>query len=330
MDAKTETKLRADLKRFKGLVTQYENNEVLADSIVATVRNAVAVFPTIPTPQLYVPDGSHYPETAVLVISDVHVGKKTPSYNPGVFVKRLHRLQDNTMSIITGLRTIRPIKKIVVVFCGDVVDAESVYPSQAVEHISHTVLDQIFTLALPAFTEFFTFLLANFEEVEVQAVRGNHGRQNAAKWTSSKSTNWDFVLYKALEVATRGQNRLVWNIHDKDWKALFRVEGQGFLATHGDMILRYYSLPHYGMTRQAERWQNAYRDKIRLTNFIYGHFHSAIAGMRFNQLSIFVNGSFVTDDEYAEEHIGVASVPEQLLLGVHPKKGISWRYVLSL
>jgi predicted phosphodiesterase len=330
MDEKAEVKLQADLRRFKALVTKYEGNETIVDRIVETVERSVEALPPIQAPKLYVPEGSHYPETAVLVISDVHVGKKTATYNPKVFVKRLHKLQEGLMSIITGLRTIRPIKKIVVVFCGDVVDAESVYPGQAVDFISHPVLDQIFTLALPAFTEFLLFLLANFEEVEVQAVRGNHGRQNAAKWTSSKSTNWDLVFHKALEVATRGQDRLTWNICDKDWKTIFRVEGQGFLATHGDMILRYYSLPHYGMTRQAERWQNAYRDKIRLTHFIYGHFHSAIAGMRFNQLNIFVNGSFVTDDPYAEEHIGVASIPEQILFGVHPKKGISWRYVLSL
>jgi len=52
--------------------------------------------------------------------------------------------------------------------------------------------------------------------------------------------------------------------------------------------------------------------------------------MRWNDLTIFVNGSWITDDEYAEEQLGVASVPEQLLLGIHPVYGVSFRHVIKL
>ena len=69
---------------------------------------------------------------------------------------------------------------------------------------------------------------------------------------------------------------------------------------------------------------------MKLDYFIYGHFHTSVAGMRWGQIISFLNGSFVTDDEFGEEHLAVGSVPEQLLLGVHPKYGVSWRYVLAL
>lgn len=92
----------------------------------------------------------------------------------------------------------------------------------------------------------------------------------------------------------------------------------------------YYNLPDYGMSRQATRWANAYRDKIKLTHFMFGHFHSLNAGKRFNQIIYYGNGSFVTDDDFAEENLGIYSKPEQLLVGVHPTKGVTWRYPMHL
>jgi len=222
------------------------------------------------------------------------------------------------------------VSKLYIAFCGDIIDAESVYPAQAVEHISIPIIDQIFTVGLPEFSKFLLDCSAYFPEIECHCVRGNHGRQNAAKWTSSKSTNWDFVFYKALQASMSTQDRIKWIIPTKDWKDTFKIYEEGFMMTHGDMIKRYYSSPFYGMTRQAERWSNAYRDRIKLTHFLYGHFHSLDAGMRHNRLRIYLNGSFVTDDPFAEEYIAVASVPEQLILGVHPTRGVTWRYAINL
>ena len=170
--------------------------------------------------------------------------------------------------------------------------------------------------------------LESFETVTVYCNRGNHGKHNAAKWSSSKTTNWDQVFYHALEAAVRN-DRIEFHLPGLDWKAMFRIQGHGFLAAHGDAIKRYYSLPWYGMTRQAMRWQNAYQSKIKLRYFMFGHNHNS-ALLRFNNVVIICNGSFITDDPYAEENLGVASVPEQSIMGVHPKHGVSWHYILNL
>ena len=330
-------KLEKSLRRYKALASKnlrlvklYEKEVDIVDKIVRVVRESIEIFPTIDLPIMYAPTEHHYEETALLLLSDIHIGKKTISYNPKVFVERLKRLQQSMMSIIAAQRSIRPVRKLIVVMNGDIVDAEAVYPSQSVDHIAIPIIDQIFTVGVPELTSFLLYCLANFEEVECICTRGNHGQQNAAKWSSSKSTNWDFVIYKALEATTSNQPRLKWNINVKDWKSVFKIYQFGFLATHGNMIKRYYNSPYYGMTRQAERWSNAYRNKLRLDYILYSHFHSMDTGMRHNNLQIFVNGSFTTDDPYAEENIGVTSIPEQLLLGIHPTYGVTWRYPLKL
>lgn len=330
-------KLEKSLRKYKALASKnlklvklYEKELDLTDKIVDVVRDSIELLPPIELPTFYIPTEHHHEESALLLLSDVHIGKKTISYNPKVFLKRLKKLQGSMMSIISAQRSIRPIKKLIIVMNGDIIDAEAVYPSQSVDHIAIPIIDQIFTVGVPELTSFLLYCLANFEEVECICTRGNHGQQNAAKWSSSKSTNWDFVIYKALEATTSNQPRIKWSINTKDWKSIFKVYNYGFLATHGNMIKRYYNSPFYGMTRQAERWSNAYRDKLRLDYILFSHFHSMDTGMRHNNLQIFVNGSFTTNDPYAEENIGVTSIPEQLLLGIHPKYGVSWRYPLKL
>ncbi len=311
------------------LVREYEKELDVVNALVETVETSLLKLPPIQPPRVISAKESKNEEVVGLLLSDTHIGKKTVSYNPKVFVKRLRVLESAMMSIVTAHRSIRPIKKLVVVMNGDIVDAESIYHGQSVDGISLPLIDQIFTVAVPELTNFLYFCLANFEEVEFYCQRGNHGRLNASKWSTSKSTNWDFVLYKALEGMTKNQDRLTWHINTKEWKSTFRIFNQGFMATHGDMIKMYYNMPYYGMSRQAMRWSNTYRSKIKLTHFLFGHFHSA-GSMRFNQVWMHCNGSFVTDDVFAEEHIGVASVPEQLLFGVHPKRGVTWRYPLLL
>lgn len=311
------------------LVKEYEKELDVVNEIVETVESALIKLPPIKPPKIVGAESSKNEEAVGLLLSDTHIGKKTASYNPRVFVKRLRRLEDAMMSIVTAHRSIRPIKKLVVVMNGDIVDAESIYPGQAVDGISIPLIEQIFTVGVPELTKFFYFCLANFEEVKVYCQSGNHGRLNASKWSTSKSTNWDYVLYKALEGGTQNQDRLKWHINTDDWKSTFRIFGHGFLATHGDMIKMYYNMPYYGMSRQAMRWANTYRNKIKLTHFLFGHFHSA-GTMRFNQVWLHCNGSFVTDDPFGERQIGVGSVPEQLLFGVHPRRGLTWRYPLLL
>ena len=329
-DKKEIRRLKAEARRLKRLLTVVEEDTFVADRIIRVIRDSIEALPPIQQPAIFVPDPSKHDETAILVLSDIHIGKKTPTYRPSVFVKRMACLKENMMSIVGAQRSARPIRKLVLVFNGDILDCESIYPMQATNGIAVPILDQIFSVGLPHLTDFIYFCLANFEEVTIYATPGNHGRLYQSKWTNHPSTNWDVVLYKSLEAATRNQPNLHWNICEVDWKALFRVEGHGFLATHGDMIRMYYNLPHYGQTRQATRWQSAYRDKIRLTYFIFSHFHSINTGSRFNQVVIFANGSWVTDDDFGERQLGVASVPEQLLLFCHPKHGVTARYAIAL
>ncbi|MFW6173696.1 MAG: metallophosphoesterase [Elusimicrobiota bacterium] len=323
-----ENKKDAKIRRLKRIIRDQSKQNEIIDRIVSVVSDSIIEMPNIEVPEL--PDfTADNDETVLFLISDVHVGKKTKSYNSKVFNVRLDNLRNSAMSIVSDRRTSRPLKKVIVCFNGDIVDNESIYPGQAVDGIDVNIVHQIFSKALPKFAEFLNMLLKNFEEVEIKCTPGNHGRINQAKWVSAKSSNWDIVFYKALEAMFTEQERISFDIAVEDWKILFEEKGHGFLVTHGDMIRVYYNLPFYGATRQAQRWQAAYREQIKLSYFLFGHFHSP-GYMTFNQSQIIFNGSFVTDDSFAERNIGVAADPKQMIMGIHPKHGVTWRYALNL
>jgi len=117
---KKETRrLKAEIRRIKSLAKHYENESYVTDRIVRVVQNAVESLPPIEVPKFRAPKEATHDEVAVIFLSDCHIGKKTRSYNPRVFAKRLRKLEKAMLSIVTGLRGIRSIKKLVVVLGGD-------------------------------------------------------------------------------------------------------------------------------------------------------------------------------------------------------------------
>ena len=201
-------RLKADLRKTKRLLRLAEEEGYAFQRLLHVVRDSLVSLPPLEVPKFIVQEGAGSEEVALLMLSDVHVGKKTKTFNHNVFIKRLRKLEQSMISVITAHRAIRPIKELVIVFNGDVIDAESIYPSQSVDHASLKLVDQIFSYALPQFTQFLYFCLENFERVTVYGNKGNHGRLNASKWSSSKSSNWEFIFLKALEAVTKQQPRI--------------------------------------------------------------------------------------------------------------------------
>ena len=195
----TLRRTRADNRRLRTIISQYEKNDDITDRVVTIVRNSMESLSPVAPPEKHHPDIDKKEESMLLLLSDVHIGKKTKSYNAKKFIQRLNTLKEGLFDIVDMHRKIRKVDKLYIAFDGDIIDAEAIYPGQSVDGIDAVILDQIYTVGLPAFTSFLQDCSAYFSEIECHCVKGNHGKQNAAKWSSSKSTNWDNVFYKSLE-----------------------------------------------------------------------------------------------------------------------------------
>lgn len=327
VEAKTiDDRILEEQQKIKKAFTAREEKELVRKSamvanVTDAVREAITVMPPPKFGKLPTFKKSNDEETAVLVLSDTHVGKKTQSYNSQVFANRLESVSQGVARITELQRSDHPVRKLVVIMDGDMVDGEGIYPTQAY-HVDQAVLNQVFKIAVPAFSEFLTNMSHMFEQVDVHCVRGNHGRTGRF---AEETSNWDLVLYNTLEIATAHNPRINWHI-TSDWYQTFDIMGMTLMVTHGHQIKSVLNLPFYGMTTKGMRWQGS------VTHFdllIIGHYHSKIY-FRWNDFELMMNGTMVSHDEFAREVVGMESSCEQTLFFVHPRKKVTAYYSLQL
>ena len=260
-------------------------------------------------------------EEAVLVLSDVHVGKVTKSYNPEIFKERLKKVNTGMLRIIELLRNGYKVDTLNIILGGDIVDGEGIFPTQAMT-IDQGVLKQVFQTGVPEFSNMFINLLNYFKKVKVHCVRGNHGRNGRF---ADETSNWDIALYEACRIATQNYKNIEWNI-SYDWNNLFKIYDWKFLLVHGHQIKMAMQIPHYGITSKGMRWQGSMG---HFDYLILGHFHVA-QYCEWNDFEYCMNGTFSSDDEFSQEIIGLMGSCKQLFFGVHPRKGLTWRYKINL
>ena len=260
-------------------------------------------------------------EEAVLVLSDVHVGKVTKSYNPEVFKERLKKVNTGMLRIIELLRNGYKIDTLNIILGGDIVDGEGIYPTQAMS-IDQGALKQVFQTGVPEFSNMFVNLLKYFKKIRIHCVRGNHGRCGRF---ADETSNWDIALYEACKIATQNYKNIEWNI-SYSWENIFKIYDWKFLLVHGHQIKMAMNVPHYGITSKGMRWQGSMG---HFDYLILGHFHVA-QYCEWNEWEYMMNGTFSTDDEFSQEVIGLMGSSKQLFFGMHPRKGITWRYKINL
>ncbi len=265
--------------------------------------------------------GKKEEEEAVLVLSDIHVGKVTKSYSPEVFKERLKTVNNGMLRIIELLRNGYKIDTLNIILGGDIVDGEGIFPSQAMS-INQGALKQVFQTGVPEFSNMFINLLFYFKKIRIHCVRGNHGRVGRF---ADETSNWDLALYEACKASTQNYKSIEWNI-SYNWENMFKIYDWKFLLVHGHQIKMALNIPHYGVTNKGMRWQGSMGGFDYL---VMGHFHSAQM-CEWNNFEYFMNGTFSTDDEFSQEIIGMMGSAKQLFFGIHPRKGVTWRYKINL
>lgn len=301
---------------------------IKTDNAVAIIENliksCVEASPIVNLPKYNIKQGVGDEEEAVLLLSDLQVGNKTPSTNMKVISERMEKLAQGVIKITTLHRNSIPIKKLNIFIMGDMIQSEDIQTKVDLDALECVLMDQMFKGSVPMVEKLLLTLAPLFPSgIDCWCVPGNHGglgRLNAA------TTNWDTIIYKILEAKLKGYPQIRWHIAEKLFYQKVEIMKTTFLLAHGDMIPRYLNIPIYGITQRAMRWQGSLGDFDVMT---LGHFHTPIR-MDWNQVEILINGCFVSEDQWVVKVIGMATEPSQIFFGVHPKKQITWYYKIKL
>lgn len=332
------------LETHQKLQTSYERSlRQLADAkdkkagLIEAVERAATeaaqglAFKPIPEPKLI---ATGKPEVAVVMLSDVQLGKVTPTYDSATAEKRVEQYADKVIELTRIQRAAHPVREVHLWFLGDMIEGELIFPGQQFL-IDSSLFRQVMIDGPRIFGGFIRRMLAEFEVVKVFGIIGNHGRMGGrASRDYNPENNGDRMLYHFMrEIFTAsGQDRVEWVIpfeeNEKAWFAVDDIGGYRTLLLHGDQ-LKYGPRAPSTMQKILSWKAGGIGPGNGFDDIAYGHWHQ-IQRMRYTNTTARINGSTESSNTYAQEFMANMDDPSQWLLFVKPGKGVTAEYQVWL
>lgn len=321
------TRLLRKMEREKKTKRDY------VDAIKMAVDDNLALMTLKPVKATKFSGGPGTEETAVAVLSDWQLAKVTPSYNTQVCEERIEIYGDKLLKIVSMQRKDHPVKILRVWILGDIVEGELIFPGQSFL-IDSSLYRQVTLDGPRILCNFLRKMLANFDEVHVVGVIGNHGAIGGrSRRDMNPETNADRMLYQICRQILEKEERLHWNIPDGDsernWYAVDKVGAKSFLLAHGDQVRGGFGgFPFYGLAKKTWGWATGAVPE-HFDEVLIGHWHQPTR-VTLNRITARVNGSTESTNTYAMEQLAAVGRPSQWLLFVHPETGVSGEYCVWL
>jgi len=308
--------------------------EILEDRIVAEFHNHLCSggMPDLKISPPPVRPRNGTSPTAVLVLSDLHVGQTIDSreienlgnYSPAVTVSRLHLMELEVARILKD----RPIEKLLLLLAGDIVHG----------HLGHSMEDDLtipialqVDLALHLLFQFICRLSTLVPLVEIHGVAGNHGRWPGMRKmpTDRRWSNLDTIVYSSLSALCQAADlKNVATDERFSARRTIRVGNFTIELLHGDQI-RGGGYCVSGMTREVTNatLRNLQAGRSAVDYFVVGDKHFS-ASLPIGSGAFIVNGSFVGVDPFGMNFI--PSPPSQTLFFLDPLVGKTETHELRL
>ena len=257
-------------------------------------------------------------EVALVHATDWQGSKVTTSYNSEIMRQRVMDFANKTVSITDVQRSDHPVKDCTIMFGGDMVEGLFNYSAQLWE-IDASLFTQFTTVSF-LMVDFVRVFLANFENVNVVAEWGNHGRIGSKRDHVPKGDNVDRMCYEFARQMLASEKRLKWEDCPEDIQQV-EIGNYRALLMHGDEVGRAGFASPSAWQAAGNRWKaGAY--KWMFQDIFLGHYHRFAQEPMSDQTgNIYWTGSTESDNRYARDSMAVSGVPSQRLHFVDPVKG---------
>lgn len=309
------------------------------EQLVASVKE-LAPRSYSPLPPVHrVSAGKGKPQSAVLFLSDTHVGQVIDSaqtlgfggYDFEMFLARLKFYEEAVTSILRD-HTTTALTELVVVMGGDMLHGALNHAAEVAQH--HTLFSQWYG-AGHAFAQFLRNLAPLVPQVRIVCTVGNHtrwGHQHKMP-TDQRFSNLDSFCYAYTEALTREIPNLLWSLDTQPF-TLFEVQGFLFHLSHGDQLKggdRALGIPNHAVGRLVSASNQLFGKEGKPSPHYYmvGHLHRSIV-LPHAKGSFIVNGGFPGIDGFGLAS-GFSPVdPKQVFFLVHPRYGKTACYDIEL
>ena len=261
-----------------------------------------------------------------LLLSDLHIGQKTDSFNFAVARKRLVEIRETFLFEVKKAEGMYTLDKIILAMLGDMIhsyefhglasaitceDTTEVQTAQAIDMLFWEIIKPIAELGYP---------------IEIPAVPGNHDRTSKErKVYRPGEESVTHVIYRCLEMLCRttGLNNVTWTI-SKESYIVSEIFGKKVLYSHGVGT----KLTPRGIEDSINDRQTQLRSIIDFYRF--GHWHSY---NQFGRGRAICNATLVSGDGYSDElgYAGEAGQTISLYVETTRRKTpFYWSYLCSV
>lgn len=319
--AELERLRQALLNAQRKTIEAKERRRMFRDALFEAARDSALLHAQpIPPPP---PDkrSKGHEEVALLHLTDWQTGKKTASYSTEIATRRLTRVLSGKLDKLIAIeRADHPVRRLVIMYGGDLVENVATFPQQAWE-VDSTLFDQTFATVRIIEAQL-AWGLANFHTVDVFDEEGNHGRLGR-KGDYPSGDNMDRIIYRIVRERLEHEKRLTWHPRpDGLFGNLVKAGKYRALLVHGDEM---YS--HFGSAKPATRIQERFNawlthPDLDFVDGYVGHFHQHLVVPLSNGTGrAFLTPSPESDNTYAKERLGAVGVPAQRLHMIDPQRG---------
>jgi hypothetical protein len=171
-----------------------------------------------------------------------------------------------------------------------------------------------------------------FKSINVVYVPGNHGRRSEKKNHHGAHDNWDFLIAKVAEMHCAAMPNVAFTIPNA-FSVNVEINSVVFNVSHGDDIKGHQGIPFYGMMRRHGNLMKlgmmSGNTTAPIRYSVMGHHHVAASLQDMNG-ELLANGAWLGTNAYSYNSFSGYREPSQLIHGVNPKHGCTWKMNVQL
>ena len=313
--------------------------QTLVDRLVDMAESLAPVSYHVTPPLFKKVPPSGNPESAVLLLSDTHIGQVVEpdqtlefgGYNFQIFMARLKFLEKSVASICQNHTTFHT-PEIVLCLGGDMIDGALVHSAEVSQQ--NTLFTQFYAGG-HVLAQFIRNISVLAPKIRVYCTVGNHPRwANQHRMpTKNRYSNLDSFLYAFVQALTRDIPSVEWTLNKQPVQR-FSVNNFVFQLMHGDTLRggdKALGVPNHAVGRMLSSVSQQC-GKLKTVSphyYLVCHMHREIV-LPHAKGSVIVNGGFPGLDGYALANEFTAVDPSQVMFFVHPKFGKTATYTLGL
>jgi len=326
--------LRATLNATERKWKEAQKQSTVTELVRETVREVVIAFPPPPEPHKFKTVDKKHEQEAVLMLCCLHMGEVVSvaetngfgEYSMAVAQARFQSVVDSVIDLVRDHHRGERIRKLWVINLGDNVSGD-IHEELSITNerpVITQTLSAAYLLALGI-----RDLAANFECVEMVGLPGNHGRNRKKPMHKLKAEDsFDRMTYETVGLLCANIANFTMTIPPAYWVRQV-INEVPFVFLHGDNLKAWNTLPFYGAFRMNANFTTLHSTRDEYYKYlVLGHYHQNVFLPRMGGEIIFC-GSLKGPDEFSLDTLQQGSEPAQLFFGVHPSRGISFRYPLN-